>query len=30
MRYWEGAVYAEGEGPTGELTGQGYLELAGY
>jgi predicted secreted hydrolase len=30
VRYWEGAVHAEGEGPTGALTGQGYLELAGY
>ena len=30
VRYWEGAVHAEGEGPSGKLTGQGYLELAGY
>jgi predicted secreted hydrolase len=30
VRYWEGAVYAEGRGPAGVLTGQGYLELAGY
>jgi predicted secreted hydrolase len=30
VRYWEGAVRAEGEGPTGALTGEGYLELAGY
>jgi len=30
VRYWEGAVRAEGEGPAGALTGQGYLELAGY
>jgi predicted secreted hydrolase len=30
VRYWEGAVYAEGRGPAGALTGQGYLELAGY
>jgi predicted secreted hydrolase len=30
VRYWEGAVRAEGEGPGGALTGQGYLELAGY
>lgn len=30
VRYWEGAVQAEGRGPAGALTGQGYLELAGY
>jgi predicted secreted hydrolase len=30
VRYWEGAVHAEGRGPTGPLTAQGYLELAGY
>jgi predicted secreted hydrolase len=30
VRYWEGAVRAAGEGPDGPLTGQGYLELAGY
>jgi predicted secreted hydrolase len=30
VRYWEGAVQAEGEGPRGPLTAQGYLELAGY
>ncbi len=30
VRYWEGAVHAEGEGPAGKLNGQGYLELAGY
>ena len=30
VRYWEGAVHAEGMGPQGPLTGQGYLELAGY
>ena len=30
VRYWEGAVHAEGEGPSGPLTAQGYLELAGY
>jgi predicted secreted hydrolase len=30
VRYWEGAVRAEGRGPMGGLTGQGYLELAGY
>ncbi len=30
VRYWEGAVRAEGSGPTGPLMGQGYLELAGY
>jgi predicted secreted hydrolase len=30
VRYWEGAVRAEGRGPGGALTGQGYLELAGY
>lgn len=30
VRYWEGAVRAEGRGPAGLLTAQGYLELAGY
>jgi predicted secreted hydrolase len=30
VRYWEGAIHAEGRGPLGALTGQGYLELAGY
>jgi predicted secreted hydrolase len=30
VRYWEGAVRAAGEGLDGPLTGQGYLELAGY
>ena len=30
VRYWEGAVRAEGRGPTGSLSAQGYLELAGY
>ncbi len=30
VRYWEGAVYGRGSGPTGNLTAQGYLELAGY
>lgn len=30
VRYWEGAVAAEGRGPDGPLSGQGYLELAGY
>ncbi len=30
VRYWEGAVHAEGRGPAGVLTAQGYLELAGY
>lgn len=30
VRYWEGAVRAAGRGPHGALTGQGYLELAGY
>jgi len=30
VRYWEGAVRIAGEGPGGPLTGQGYLELAGY
>ena len=30
VRYWEGAVRAAGQGPSGALTGQGYLELAGY
>jgi len=30
VRYSEGAVRAEGVGPAGSLTAQGYLELAGY
>jgi predicted secreted hydrolase len=30
VRYWEGAVRAEGTGPEGPLSAQGYLELAGY
>jgi predicted secreted hydrolase len=30
VRYWEGAVHAQGQGPGGPLTAQGYLELAGY
>jgi predicted secreted hydrolase len=30
VRYWEGAVHAEGRGPGGPVTAQGYLELAGY
>jgi predicted secreted hydrolase len=30
VRYWEGAVHAEGVGPLGALSAQGYLELAGY
>jgi len=30
VRYWEGAVHAEGRGPRGALTAEGYLELAGY
>jgi predicted secreted hydrolase len=30
VRYWEGAVRAVGQGAGGPLTGQGYLELAGY
>lgn len=30
VRYWEGAVHATGSDGTSELTGQGYLELAGY
>jgi predicted secreted hydrolase len=30
VRYWEGAVHAEGLGPQGRVTAQGYLELAGY
>jgi predicted secreted hydrolase len=30
VRYWEGAVHAAGTGPTGPLSAQGYLELAGY
>ena len=30
VRYWEGAVEVEGRGADGPLSGQGYLELAGY
>jgi predicted secreted hydrolase len=30
VRYWEGAVHAEGTGARGRVTAQGYLELAGY
>ena len=30
VRYWEGAVHADGDGGRSPLTGQGYLELAGY
>jgi predicted secreted hydrolase len=30
VRYWEGAIHAEGTGAAGLLTAQGYLELAGY
>ena len=30
VRYWEGAVQVEGRGAEGPLSGQGYLELAGY
>jgi predicted secreted hydrolase len=30
VRYWEGAVDAQGSGPGGKVTGRGYAELAGY
>lgn len=30
VRYWEGAVHAEGTGSAGPLRAEGYLELAGY
>jgi predicted secreted hydrolase len=30
VRYWEGAVHADGPGARGRVTAQGYLELAGY
>ena len=30
VRYWEGAVLARGRAGTEAVTGQGYLELAGY
>jgi predicted secreted hydrolase len=30
VRYWEGAVHADGRGPLGSLSAEGYLELAGY
>jgi predicted secreted hydrolase len=30
VRYWEGAVHAEGSSARGGVKGQGYLELAGY
>ena len=28
--YWEGAVAVQGSGPSGALTGSGYVELTGY
>jgi predicted secreted hydrolase len=30
VRYWEGAVQADGRAGGERVTGQGYLELAGY
>ena len=30
VRYWEGAVLAQGRAGAETITGQGYLELAGY
>jgi predicted secreted hydrolase len=30
VRYWEGAVHAAGNAGKSQLTGRGYLELAGY
>jgi predicted secreted hydrolase len=30
VRYWEGAVIARGRAGAGTVTGQGYLEVAGY
>ena len=30
VRYWEGAVLAQGSGDGGPVTGRGYLELVGY
>jgi predicted secreted hydrolase len=30
VRYWEGAMHGSGTGPSGTLTAEGYLELAGY
>ncbi|MBN1237873.1 MAG: carotenoid 1,2-hydratase [Gammaproteobacteria bacterium] len=30
VRYWEGAVSVEGRSGSGPVTGNGYLELAGY
>jgi predicted secreted hydrolase len=30
VRYWEGAVVAQGTGDGESLTGRGYLELTGY
>lgn len=30
VRYWEGAVFADGTGRDGPIAAQGYLELAGY
>jgi predicted secreted hydrolase len=30
VRYWEGAVLAKGRAGAEAVTGQGYLELAGY
>ncbi|MFT5143028.1 MAG: putative secreted hydrolase [Rhodothermales bacterium] len=28
--YWEGMIRVSGEGPTGRLTGRGFLEMTGY
>ena len=30
VRYWEGAIRGEGQGPDGRLATEGYLELTGY
>jgi predicted secreted hydrolase len=30
MRYWEGAVSVNGSRPSGQVAGQGYVELVGY
>lgn len=30
VRYWEGAVEVRGSASTGEITGDGYVELTGY
>jgi predicted secreted hydrolase len=30
VRYWEGAIRVRGRGPSGEVSGRGFLEMTGY